>query len=120
MTSISPENAEKSPVQKQKPPITPLQITLKLRIHPRKFKIVPEKKRGDLVRILDRMIARLVKLINAKKTRTKVRLRAMGVLNDLIKTSYAMIRDVEIEQLEREIEELEREEEVPYTVEEPT
>lgn len=84
-------------------------IHLKFRIHPRKFKIVPEEKREELIKTLDEMINRLIKLINARRTTTKLRLRAMTVLNDLIKTSYTMIRDVEIERLEREIEAIERE-----------
>lgn len=90
-----------------KPPIINLQI--KFRIYPRKFKITPEEKREELIKTLDNMIKRLIKLINSPKTTTKLRLRAMTVLNDLIKTSYTMIRDVEIEQLEREIKKIERE-----------
>jgi len=96
----------------------PLEVNLKLRVYHREFRIVPEEKRADFVEILDRMIDRLVKVINAKKTRTRVRLRAMSVLNDLIKTSYTMVRDVEIEQLEREIVELESQAERPLEEEE--
>jgi len=63
------------------------------------------------VKILDHMINRVQKIINAQKTKTNQRLRAMQVLTDLIKTSYSMIRDVEIEGLEREVKTLEEEEE---------
>lgn len=87
--------------------VEPLEVNLKLRVYHREFRIVPEEKRAELIEILDRMIDRLVKVINAKKTRTRVRLRAMSVLNDLIKTSYTMVRDVEVEHLEREIAEIE-------------
>jgi hypothetical protein len=55
------------------------------------------------------MIKRLLTLINAKKTKTQVRLRALEVLNELIRTSYTMIKDVEVEELERETESLEEE-----------
>ena len=63
------------------------------------------------MKILDHMINRVQKIINAQKTKTNQRLRAMQVLTDLIKTSYSMIRDVEIEGLEREVKTLEEEEE---------
>ena len=60
--------------------------------------------------ILNAMIKRVEKIINSRQTITKQRLRAMQVLTDLIKTSYGMVRDVEIEELEREIASLEEEE----------
>jgi hypothetical protein len=87
--------------------VIPRKISLRFRVYPRKFRVMPEEKRRELIEILDAMIRRLVKIINAKKTKTRIRLRAMTVLNDLIKTSYTMVRDVEIEHLEREITELE-------------
>lgn len=98
--------------------VEPLEVNLKLRVYHREFRIVPEEKRADFIEILDKMIDRLVKVINAKKTRTRVRLRAMSVLNDLIKTSYTMVRDVEVEHLEREIAELESQAERPPREEE--
>ena len=72
--------------------------------------IKPEEKRASYVELLDRMIKRVEKIINSHKTKTKQRLRAMSVLSDLIKTSYGMVRDVEIEWLEREVAALEKEE----------
>ncbi|MFQ6115709.1 MAG: hypothetical protein ACE5NG_16740 [bacterium] len=60
--------------------------------------------------ILNEMIVRVQKIINSKKTTTKQRLRAMQILTHLIKTSYGMVRDVEIEELEREISALEEKE----------
>jgi len=96
-------------VRSQKPPIIPSQITLRMRVYPRRFVVVPAEKREELINILDDMVKRLLTLINARKTKTRVRLKAMTVLNDLINTSYRMIRDEEIEELERETEELEKE-----------
>ena len=96
-------------VRSQKRLTIPSQITLRMRVYPRRFVIVPAKKREELIKILDDMLKRLLTLINARKTKTRVRLKAMTVLNDLINTSYRMIRDEEIEELERETEELEKE-----------
>jgi cell division protein ZapA (FtsZ GTPase activity inhibitor) len=75
----------------------------------KEFKIVPPKKREELIKILDDVIQRLLKLINSKRTTTSVRLKAMAVLNELINTSYRMIREIEVESLERETETLEEE-----------
>jgi hypothetical protein len=96
-------------VRSQKPLIIPSQITFRISVYPRKFVVIPVEKRGELIRILDDMIKRLLTLINARKTKTRVRLKAMTVLNELINTSYRMIRDEEIEELERETEDLEKE-----------
>jgi hypothetical protein len=96
-------------VRSQKRLTIPSQMTFRMRVYPRRFVVVPAEKRGELIKILDDMIKRLLTLINARKTKTRVRLKAMTVLNDLINTSYRMIRDEEIEKLERETEDLEKE-----------
>jgi len=80
-----------------------------MNVYPRRFVVVPAEKREELIKILDDMIKRLLTLIGARKTKTRVRLKAMTVLNELITTSYRMIRDEEIEELERETEDLEKE-----------
>ena len=94
-------------VQNQKYLRIPSQITLRMYVYPRRFVIVPLQKREELVKILDDTIKRLLKLINARKTETRVRLKALTVLNELIQTSYTMVR--EVEELERETEKLEKE-----------
>lgn len=96
-------------VRSQKRPIIPSQITFRMNVYPRRFVVVPAEKREELIKILDDMIKRLLTLISARKTKTRVRLKAMTVLNELITTSYRMIRDEEIEELERETEKLEKE-----------
>ena len=76
--------------------ITPPQITLKITFFTRRFVIVPVEKREEFVKILEGMIKRLLVLINVHRTDTRVRLKAMAVLNDFISTSYTMVRDVEV------------------------
>jgi polyhydroxyalkanoate synthesis regulator phasin len=71
--------------------------------------IAPAEKREELVAILDDLIRRLRKIINSTRTKTPVRLRAVEVLAELVRTSYTMVRDVEVEKLERETESLEKE-----------
>jgi polyhydroxyalkanoate synthesis regulator phasin len=82
-------------------------------IHPCRRVIVPKEKREELVATLDDLIKRLRKIINSRKTKMTVRVRAMQVLTELIRTSYTMVRDVEVEELERETETLEEEEKRP-------
>jgi len=92
---------EKGSVQR---PLYPLRINLR-------FVVEPKVLREEYIALLDRMIKRVEQIINApaKTVDTKNRLRAMEVLTKLIQATYTLIRDVEIEQLEREIEELEGE-----------
>jgi ribosome-binding protein aMBF1 (putative translation factor) len=90
--------------------IMPSKLTLRINVYPRRFVIVPAEKREELVTILDDLIERLMKIINSNRTKTTVRLRAVEVLAELVRTSYTMVRDVEVEELERETEKLEKEE----------
>ena len=89
--------------------IMPSKLTLQIHVHRRRFVIVPAGKREEFVAILDDLIKRLKKIINSNRTKTTVRLRAVEVLAELVRTSYTMVRDVEVEELERETEELEKE-----------
>jgi len=111
MSSVSSEKLEKRSVRKSKHAGGARIIRVALR-----FTIQPEERREKYVDLLDRMIDRVEKIINSTRTTTKQRLRAMQVLTNLIKTSYGMVRDVEIEQLEREVNALEKSEsEAPET-----
>jgi len=107
MSSIHSENPGNKSVRIQKPPTKHPQHTLTVAL---RFTIKPTEEREKYVAILNAMIKRVEKIINSKKTKTKQRLRAMQVLTDLIRTSYGMVRDVEVEELEREVTALEEEE----------
>jgi hypothetical protein len=82
--------------------------TLHIRLCARRFVIVPKEKREEFVAILDDLIKRLTKIINSNRTKTTVRLRAIEVLAELVRTSYTMVREVEVEEIERETETLEK------------
>ena len=84
-------------------------LTLQMHLCASRFVIVPAGKREEFVAILDALMKRLMKIINSNRTKTTVRLRAIEVLAELVRTSYTMVRDVEVEELERETEELEKE-----------
>lgn len=96
-------------VQYQGPRIVSFKPTLHIRLYTRRLVIIPAEKREELVTILDDMIKRLTKIINSNRTKTTVRLRAMEVLTELIRASYTMVRDVEVEELELETKKLEKE-----------
>ncbi len=76
----------------------------------RRVRIEPEREREHLINRLKIIIRRLERLIENPNTSIKIRLRAIDTLTRVIRMCYIMIRDVEIDSLEREIEALEKEE----------
>jgi hypothetical protein len=89
--------------------ILSLKLTVSIRLRTSKFVIDPEEKREEYIATIEEQVARLKKMINSTRTKTTVKLRAMEVLAELIKTSYTMVREEEIEKTERETQELEEE-----------
>ena len=75
-------------VRSQNSRIMSSKLTLQIRLYANRFIIIPAEKREEFVTILDELIKRLMKIINSNRTKTTVRLRAMQVLADLIRTSY--------------------------------
>ena len=95
-------------VRNQKTRILSSKHTLQIRLCARRFVIVPAEKREEFVATLEDLIKRLMKIINSNRTKTTVRLRAIEVLAELVRTSYTMVREVEVEEIERETETLEK------------
>jgi len=87
----------------------PSQTTYKITLYVRQFRIVPAEKREEYIGMLDGVIKRLLTMINSRKTPTSVRLKAIMVFNYLINTSYNMVTDMEVEELERQTTTLEEE-----------
>jgi len=80
---------------------------LKVRLN---FVVRPQQMRSEYIELLDRMIKRCEKIINATTgVDAKLRLRAMSVLTELVQTAYGLIRDVEIEEYEQKVRKLEEE-----------
>ncbi len=94
-----------------KRPIATASHTDELRVIPVKinlqFRIEPKDQRTRYVELLNLMIRKLEAIINGGRTRVPQRLRAMQLLTNLIQTSYTIVRDVDIENLERDIETIE-------------
>jgi ribosome-associated translation inhibitor RaiA len=84
-------------------------LTVHLRLYTSKLVIDPEEKRAEYIARIEGQIKRLEKMINSNRTKSTVKLRAMQTLAELIKTSYTMVRDEEIEKTERETQTLEEE-----------
>ena len=99
--------------------ILSLKLTVHMRLCTSKFVINPEEKREEYIAIIEEQIARLKKIINSTRTKTTVKLRAMEVLAELVKTSYTMVREEEIEKTERETQTLEEEARHPKTEDSP-
>jgi hypothetical protein len=90
-------------------------LTVHIRLYTRKFAINPKEKRDEYISIIDDQIRRLTRIINSNRTKTTVKLRAMEKLAELIRTSYTMVREEEIEKTERETQTLEEEARRPET-----
>lgn len=84
-------------------------LTVHIRLYKVKLVIDPEEKRAEYIARIENQMERLEKMINSNRTKTTVKLRAMEVLAELIKTSYTMVREEEIEKTERETQTLEEE-----------
>lgn len=115
MWPVLRKEARASSVGNPKHALTPRQFTLRIKVFTRSFVVVPAEKREEFIRIIDGLIKRLQAMINSNRVNTQLRLKAMKVLNELISTSYTMVRDVEIEGLERETAGLEEEAKRPQT-----
>jgi len=77
----------------------------------RRVRIDPEEKRTQYIARLERLIADLDRIIANPKTSAKNRLRAMDILIRAVTSCYGIVRDAEVEQLERETEEVKTESE---------
>jgi len=82
---------------------------LQVFITARRVRIDPEEKRREYIERLERLIEGLDKLANNRRVERKTRLRAVEVMVKVINTCYGIVRDIEVEMLEREFEELETE-----------
>jgi Mg2+ and Co2+ transporter CorA len=84
-------------------------LTVHIRLCMARVIIDPEEKRAEYIDRIEKELKRLEKIINSNRTKTMVKLRAMETLAELIKTSYTMVRDEEMEKTERETQALEEE-----------
>ena len=104
MRRISSKMPKKRPVTQRNDMDNACIIPIKIKL---KFRIEPKDQRAQYIELLNMMIQQLEKIINNRRTRVTQRLRAMRLLTKLIRTSYTIVRDVDIETLEREIKAIE-------------
>jgi len=86
-------------------------MKIRVFITARRVRIDPEEKRTQYIARLERLIADLDRIIAKPKTSAKNRLRAMDILIRAVTSCYGIVRDAEVEQLERETEEVKTESE---------
>ena len=79
-----------------------------LRLKIRRTAIKPAEKREEYIRRLESIIGRLEEIINSDATSDKLRISAVNALTRVIKAAYGMVKDIEMEEFERELDELER------------
>lgn len=81
---------------------------LEFRLTPRRVVIKPREKRHEYIERLDKAIETLEGIINSEETDEKTRIQAANALARLISTSYVMIQDIDIENIEEEVENLKK------------
>jgi len=81
---------------------------LQVFITARRVRIDPEKKRAQYIERLENLIEKLDKMASTRQVPRKTKLRAMEIMAKVINICYGIVRDVEVEMLEREFEELEK------------
>ena len=79
---------------------------LELRLRPRRVVIKPDKKRHEYIRRIDKAIETLEAIINSDEADEKIRIQAANALARLVTTSYGMIVDIDVENIEEEAETL--------------
>ena len=72
----------------------------------RRTAIRPPEKREEYIKRLENMAKKLEEIINSEAISDKVRISAVNSLTKVIKAAYTMVKDIEMEELERELDEL--------------
>ena len=86
------------------------QVTrIRFSITVRRVRIDPVKKREQYIWRLEQLGRDLDNLISSPDVSQKIKLRAMNVLIQTVRTCYGIVRDVEVEGLENELERLKEE-----------
>lgn len=78
-----------------------------LRVTLRRITIRPDEKRAEYIGKLDEMIKRLESIIDSEYAEEKMRLRAVDTLTRVIKAAYTMVKDMELEAIDRQLDEME-------------
>jgi mRNA-degrading endonuclease RelE of RelBE toxin-antitoxin system len=81
---------------------------LEFRLTPRRVVIKPREKRNEYIKRLDKAVETLEGIINSEEIDEKTRIQAANALARLISTSYVIIRDIDIENIEEEVENLKK------------
>ena len=81
---------------------------LEFRLTPRRVVIKPREKRHEYIERLDKAIETLEGIINSEEADEKTRIQAANSLARLISTSYVMIADIDVENIEEEVENLKK------------
>jgi hypothetical protein len=105
------EKGEKRKTRHKQTPhhrVIPRRQGLELRLRPRRTVIKPREKRHDYIRRLDKAIETLEEILNSEEADEKTRIQAANALARLISTSYVMVQDIDIENIEEEVENLKK------------
>jgi len=86
----------------------PLRLGFKGVITLRRVRIKPEQKRKEYVRRLEGIVTLCEKALSDPEAVEGIQLKAANVIINAIRMSYAIVREVDIENLERQTKEIQR------------
>jgi len=79
---------------------------VRLAITARRVRIDPESKRREYIHRLERLMEQLDEVLSDPESVGEIQLKAMGIIIKAISACYAMVRDIDVENLESEVEEI--------------
>jgi len=106
-TSIVPQEAGEGG-QASKEAEAPIRISYRGVITLRRVRIEPSKKRGEYVQRLEQLISICEEALSDPQALEEIQLKAASVIIRAIRTSYAIVREEDVENLEQLAQEIKR------------
>jgi len=78
-----------------------------IKISVRRVRIDPGKKREEFLDRLDAAISKIEAILNSENSSEAIKIQAANTLSNILRVSYTIVRDIDIENVEREISEIE-------------
>ena len=87
------------------------EATIRLDLRIRRVRILPEERRREYIGRLESLMKSLDTIINDPTGTETIQIKAVNALVNTIRMCYTMVREIDVEQLEKQITNLKRENE---------
>ena len=85
--------------------------TIRLDLQVRRVRIIPEERRGEYIRRLEEIMKSLDAIINDPTGIEEIQIKAINALVTTVRTCYSMVREMDVEHLEKQLKRLKQENE---------